>query len=154
VRIRIGDARLRLERESNQRYDALILDAFSSDVVPVHLLTQEAFAIYERHLNPHGMMAFHISNVNLDLAPVVYHLAESKRFHALKIVNFARHDHATLGATWMVLSRDPNYINALIARLEPQLRSGEVTLERDRAADYATFRPWTDDYSNLLQVLK
>jgi SAM-dependent methyltransferase len=154
VRIRIGDARLRLEHENNQRYDALILDAFSSDVVPVHLLTQEAFATYERHLNPNGMMAFHISNVHLDLAPLVYHLAESKHFHALKIVNLARHDQATLGATWMILSRDPSYINALITRLEPQLRSGEIILERDRAADYTTIRPWTDDYSNLFQVLK
>jgi hypothetical protein len=118
------------------------------------LLTREAFATYERHLIPNGMMAFHISNVHLDLAPVVYHLAEAYDFHALKIVSAARHDQATLGATWMILSRDPSFINALITRFEPQLRTGEVKLERDRAADFPNVHPWTDDYSNLLQILK
>jgi len=154
VRIRMGDARLKLERESSQHYDALILDAFSSDSVPVHLLTREAFATYERHLAPNGMMAFHISNRHLDLAPVVYRLAEPKNFHALKIVNLALLDDATLEATWMILSRDASYINALITQLEPSIRTGEVLLERDRAADYPNVRPWTDDYSNLLQILK
>jgi hypothetical protein len=54
----------------------------------------------------------------------------------------------------MILSRDANFINDLITRLEPQLRTGEVSLERDRAVDYAAIRPWTDGYSNLFQILK
>jgi spermidine synthase len=73
-----GDARILLEQEPDQEFDVLVLDAFSSDSIPVHLLTQEAFAEYLRHLRPLGVLAVHISNVHLDLSPVV--AGHSERF--------------------------------------------------------------------------
>src|SRR5208283_1816496 len=74
-----GDARLSMEREPPQHFDLLALDAFSGDAIPVHLLTKEAFDIYERHMNTNGVIAVHISNHYLDLEPVVVNLA--RQFH-------------------------------------------------------------------------
>ena len=76
IEVVLGDARLSMERESDQRFDILVLDAFSSDAIPVHLLTREAFEIYRRHLRPDGVIAVHISNVYLDLEPIVLRTAE------------------------------------------------------------------------------
>ena len=75
VEVALGDARLSLENEPPQHFDLLVLDAFSSDAIPVHLLTKEAFEVYERHLNTNGIIAVHISNHYLDLEPVVVNLA-------------------------------------------------------------------------------
>ena len=79
VEVVLGDARLSLEREPPQNFDLLVLDAFSSDAIPVHLLTEEAFALYERHLKTNGVIAVHISNGSLNLEPVVANLA--RRFN-------------------------------------------------------------------------
>ena len=75
VEVAPGDARLSLEREPPQHFDLLVLDAFSGDAIPVHLLTKEAFEVYQRHLNTNGVIAVHISNHYLDLEPVVVNLA-------------------------------------------------------------------------------
>ncbi len=79
LEVALGDARLSLEKEAPQNFDLLVLDAFTSDAVPVHLLTQEAFSIYERHLNSNGLIAVHVSNKTLNLEPVVIQLA--RHFH-------------------------------------------------------------------------
>ncbi|MCH8218993.1 MAG: fused MFS/spermidine synthase, partial [Planctomycetes bacterium] len=82
-----GDARLSLEREASQNSDLLVLDAFSGGAVPVHLLTKEAFEVYLRHLNPDGVLAVHITNIHLDLAPVVRRLGEAFHLEAISIMH-------------------------------------------------------------------
>lgn len=77
VEVKLGDARLSLEHDAPQQFDALLLDAFSGDSVPVHLLTREAFEIYRRHMKPDGIIAVHVSNRYLTLAPVVERVAAS-----------------------------------------------------------------------------
>ena len=89
----LGDARLSLEKESPQHFDLLVLDAFSGDAVPAHLLTREAFEIYRRHLQPDGMIAVHISNRYLDLRPVLAGLAEQFGY-SLRVSRFARRSRA------------------------------------------------------------
>src|SRR4030095_13144307 len=87
VEIALGDARLTLERESPQQLDVLAVDAFSSDAIPVHLITREALGVYLRHLKPDGIVVFHVSNRFLDLAPVVAGLAKDLGAHAVKILD-------------------------------------------------------------------
>jgi hypothetical protein len=87
VEITMGDARLSMEREQRQDFDLLVLDAFSSDAIPVHLLTKEACELYLRHLKPNGIIAVHISNHYLDLEPVVVNLAKHFGFR-LALIDF------------------------------------------------------------------
>ncbi len=75
IELQLGDARLSLEREPAQQFDVLAIDAFSSDAIPVHLITSEALAIYRRHMKPGGIIAFHVTNRFLNLVPVVEGLA-------------------------------------------------------------------------------
>ena len=150
----LGDARLSLDREPPQRFDVLILDAFSSDSIPIHLLTVEAFEIYEQHLSPTGVIAINTSSLHLDLSPVVYQLAWSRQYHALNVVN--RDDLAshTSASSWMILSRDPEFLNALVQHLEPLRGSGQVLLARRPADKYKDLRPWTDHENNLFRILR
>jgi spermidine synthase len=76
IEIVLGNARLNMEREPAQDYDVLAIDAFSSDSIPVHLITREAMAVYLRHIKPGGVIAFHVTNRFLQLAPVVKELAD------------------------------------------------------------------------------
>jgi spermidine synthase len=85
VEVILGDGRLSLEREPPQQFDLLALDAFSSDAIPVHLLTKEAFAIYRKHVRPNGLFAIHISNRHLNLKPVVAGLAKAFNLHVVYI---------------------------------------------------------------------
>jgi SAM-dependent methyltransferase len=82
----IGDARLMLEREPDQQFDVLLLDAFSGDAIPVHLLTKEAFAIYRRHMKPDGIIVVHVTNTYLALAPVVEKLAEDIGWKTTRVI--------------------------------------------------------------------
>src|SRR5260370_40377995 len=82
IEIALGDARLALEREPPQRFDVLAVDAFSSDAIPVHLITREALGSYLRHMKPDGIVAFHVSNRFLDLVPVVARIARENGAHA------------------------------------------------------------------------
>lgn len=138
----LGDARLKLEREAPQRFDVLAIDAFSSDAIPVHLITSEAVAIYRKHLAPGGVIAFHLTNRFLDLVPVVAALAAA---NGLQAIHVADDGEAPVGARsdWLLLSED----SALLAR--PELAGFAKTIER-----HDDWRLWTDDYSNLVQVLK
>jgi hypothetical protein len=140
--VAMGDARLSLEREPDEHFDVLAVDAFSSDSIPVHLLTREAMKLYWRHLNPNGVLAVHISNRYLDLQPVV--LGEARALGKLARVADTEDDDSqdVFGATW-VLVADPAYGFGP----EETERSAEIGSKR-------TVRLWTDDYSNLLQILK
>jgi hypothetical protein len=139
----LGDARLALEREPPQELDVLALDAFSSDAIPVHLLTREAFALYLRHLRgPDGVVVVHVSNKYLDLKPVVRGLAGAFGLRAVLV------DSRASGAVW-----SSDWV--IVVRHDALLRDPEV----DAAAlPLAVNEPglplWTDDYSNLLSVLK
>jgi hypothetical protein len=140
----LGDARLVLESESPQNYDVLIIDAFSSDAVPTHLLTQEAFAIYLKHLAPDGVLAFHLSTMHLDLKTVVWKQAEHHRLASLWIENDQIDSVGALGSDWILMSQDPN------ALAIPPLQQKAETPERDLSA----IDLWTDEAINLLQILK
>ena len=142
VEIAMGDARLSLEREAPETFDVLAVDAFSSDAIPVHLLTKEAMELYFRHLRPDGILAVHISNRYLDLEPVL--LGESRATGKMARVVDTEDDEEqdVFGATWVLLARPE-------AGFHGEELSGSAEIKTARRV-----RLWTDDYSNLFQILK
>ncbi|HTX93007.1 MAG TPA: hypothetical protein VMC09_17475 [Anaerolineales bacterium] len=141
-----GDARLSLEAElaagQPQNYDVLALDVFSSDAIPVHLLDSEAFALYLKHLNPGGILAVHITNSHLNLAPVVLALAEHYDLSNIMITN-PGDGVSTYPSVWVLLSRDP----ALLANPAIAGHGKPIDVNSPR------LRLWTDDYNDLFQIL-
>ena len=137
-----GDARLTLEASAD-RYDLIVLDAFSSDTIPVHLLTREAVAGYLSKLSPHGVLLLHISNRHLDLTPVVAKVAQS-----LGLAAFVREDRSA-GDLLTTLKADAR----LVVLARDAADAGSV------AGNWAPLRPdqssalWTDDYSNILGIM-
>ncbi|MES2755363.1 MAG: fused MFS/spermidine synthase [Pseudomonadota bacterium] len=145
--IAIGDARLRLAEQANASLDLLALDAFSSDSVPMHLMTAEAFATYARVLAPNGLLLVHISNRFLDLRPVVSAAAIAGGWHAAELVYYPDALSKTQGGTvsaWIALSRDRASIMTL-----KQRDASWAALRR-----YPGFTPWSDDYSSILPLVK
>jgi SAM-dependent methyltransferase len=143
-----GDARLSLEREPNQQFDLLALDAFNGDAIPVHLLTREAFEIYLRHLRPDGVIAVHISNRYLQLEPVVLRLADHFGLRAALIADDgleATEEQAdsVYESDWVLLSRDEAFL-----KLGP---IAEATRARGSYSPKITM--WTDEESNLFRIL-
>jgi hypothetical protein len=143
----LGDARISLERElaenGSQEFDVLALDTFSSDSIPVHLVTREAMGLYLEHLAPDGIIAAHITNLHLDLQPVFWGLAE---YYGLSMVRleYKGDNNGGYASHWILLARDP----ALL--LVPAIQDHAVDL-----SGYSTdLKLWTDDYSNLFQILK
>lgn len=139
----MGDARLSLEREQGQRFDVLVVDAFSGDSIPVHLLTREAFAVYFRHMKPDGILAVHISNRNLDLAPVVKHASDYYRKEARLVESDDDDSRGLTGSSWILISDRANAFEA------EALKDNVTTVEPVPA-----IRPWTDDYSSIYAILK
>ncbi len=141
----LGDARLSLEAESPQHYQLLVLDAFSGDAIPTHLLTREAFEVYRRHLAPGGVIAVHVSNYYLRLAPVVYRLAKECGMKTSRICQrpSAEDEKQRLVHTseWILVTDD-----------EQLLRAHPSVPEKQPYDDWRV-RLWTDDYSNLFQIL-
>jgi tetratricopeptide (TPR) repeat protein len=145
VEVTPGDARLSLEREPPQNFDLLVLDAFNSDAIPVHLLTREAFAIYERHLKPKGIIAVHITNRSLNLEPVVVNLARQFNYQAAVIDCDAPPDQPwILRSMWVLLSRSGEIMDASAIRLAA--RPPETNL--------VSVPLWTDDFAGLFQILR
>ncbi len=148
VDVVMGDARLEMERElaagHPQAFDVLALDAFSSDAIPVHLLTQEAFATYLKHLTPGGVIAIHISNRYLDLQPVVERLAQHFGLATACISDDTEEDWWVYSTTWMLVTND----RALLAR--PEIAA--VTIAPKKDARPAAL--WTDDNANLYSIMK
>jgi len=143
IEIAAGDARLLLEREEDSRFDVLVLDAFSSDAIPVHLLTAEAFDLYERHLAPDGVLALHVTTRHLDLGPLIAALVRRAGKLAFEIRSEADDARALLDARWILVTSNREVLE------RPKIRAAGSPL----AASPESFRVWTDDYSNLLQVL-
>jgi hypothetical protein len=146
VRVVLGDARRSLAA-TGTRYDLIVLDAYSSDAIPVHLLTREALALYLEHLRPDGVLAFHLSNRHLDLEPVVGNLARAEGIAAM-----TRNDHGPdvreiatgrLPSQWTVVARTP----AALARIAA--RPGWETARIDPSVGL-----WTDDFSSVARVFR
>ena len=154
----LGDGRISLEREfrnhERQQFDVLAIDAFSSDAIPIHLLTKEAFALYWEHLNNEGILAVNISNRHLDLSPVVRVLARELGKEAVWIEDLGedwdeenndseREFPGTYGNDWVLVTSNHSFLHApeVVDRIEP----------------WPTNTPreilWTDDYSNLFEVI-
>lgn len=142
LEIAMGDARLSLEREAPENFDVLAVDAFSSDSIPVHLLTREAMQLYFHHLNANGILAVHISNRYLDLEPVLE--GEAKALGKTARVVDTDDDDATdvFAATWVLLITPPTQFDSALVAASTPLHSTK------------TVRLWTDDYSNLFQIVK
>jgi hypothetical protein len=140
-----GDARLTLEREPPQHFDLLVLDAFSSDAIPVHLLTKEAFEVYGRHLNTNGIIAVHISNHYLDLEPVVVNLARHFGYK-LALIDYEETDEEwwLYSSTWVLLSRNERIIGS------PAIRNAASTVQTNSVK----VPLWTDDFTSLFQILR
>jgi SAM-dependent methyltransferase len=142
VELALGDARLSLEREPPQHFDVLAIDAFSSDAIPVHLITRDAVEVYLRHMKPDGVIAFHVTNRYLNLVPVVEGIAHELGLKAL-LISDPGDDPLANTSSWVLLSKDP-------ARLDdPRLTDPSTPIEARR-----DWRVWTDDFNNLVQVLK
>jgi hypothetical protein len=144
VEIADGDARLSLEREENHGFDVLVLDAFSSDAIPVHLLTKEAFELYQRHLAPGGVLALHVTTRHLDLGPLIASLARELGLDTWEVRSAADDAHALLDARWIFVTAN----RELLA--QPRIRSAGQPIELHGPLP----RVWTDDFSNLVAVLK
>lgn len=142
----LGDARISLERElantGSNGFDILIVDAFSSDAIPVHLLTREAFELYFEHLAEGGILALHVTNTYLDLSPVVHNLAADLGKAAV-LIETEPSEHEPAESQWVLVSDD----SGLFAR--PRVQAA-VTPWPSGPGDLV----WTDDYSNLLRVLR
>lgn len=138
-----GDARLSLEHQEPQRYDVLAVDAFTGDSIPVHLLTLQAFRLYFRNLAPDGILAVHISNRYLNLAPVVAAAAARLGKEAVEITNPDDHPNGIFNASWVLLGAPGRFDGV------KQVEAAGHILRRPHRSQL-----WTDNYSSLFRVLK
>lgn len=143
VEVVLGDGRLSLERETPQAYDLLVLDAFSGGTIPVHLLTQDAFAVYLRHVKPDGAIAYNISNRYLNLEPVIWAAADRAGIPTATIDSDADDEGYEMDATWVVVSHN----RSLVRYLELQ----SSYLERDPSAMPIV---WTDEKASPFQLMR
>jgi len=142
-RILLGDARFVLERQESQQFDVLAVDAFSSDAIPIHLLTREALAVYFRHLRPDGILALHVTNRFLDLVPVVARGVQEFGRPAM-VVTDDGHDAGYLSySVWVLVTSDAALFTS------PSFETADIA----PAMAPPGFRAWTDDYSNIFQSL-
>jgi len=141
--ILLGDARLSLEQEPPQAFDVLAVDAFSSDSIPVHLLTRQAFELYFRHLKSGGVLAVHVSNQYLNLVPVVVGAANSLIKEAVIVNNEPDGPQGVYRATWILVGNREGFL----AKPEIEKAGRLLTASYPRVL-------WTDDYSSLLRILK
>jgi len=145
-KLELGDARQTLSQVADAHYDLIVMDAFNSDAIPAHLITREAIQLYRRKLAPRGLVAFHISNRHLNLEPILASGAEEVGLVGVvrydRTLTDADRERGTLPSHWVVLTAEPD----------------ALTLFQDNDWDDLSgadrIRPWTDDFSNILTVLK
>ncbi|MBY0401776.1 fused MFS/spermidine synthase [Myxococcota bacterium] len=159
----LGDARLSIEEEQRQSgsqgYDILVLDAFSSDAIPIHLMTKEAFEGYFRALAPDGLMAVHVSNRHFRLMTLVSRLAAEFGAHSLQIKTRPAPELQSGLTDWVLITRDADELTRLQLRIEKRHRAlelapGGILLRRGSDANLDGFPLWTDDYSDLARVIR
>jgi spermidine synthase len=138
-----GDGRASLSREAPQGFDVLVVDAFSGDAIPLHLLTREAMEVYRRQLAPGGVIAFHVSNSYLELAPEIARLADAEGMQARVVENVAVPAEDVYRATWVLVSPDAEFFE------KPGVEGATAEITRRPG-----LRVWTDDYSSLLPVMR
>ena len=138
-----GDARTSLAREAPQQFDVLVIDAFSGDAIPVHLLTTQAMALYRRHLTSHGILAFHISNQHIDLAPAIALLAQSANMQGRYVSAEPGSQPGAYKSSWMLVTADVNFF-----------AQAEVAAAALATTPRPNLQVWTDDYSALLPLLR
>jgi len=138
-----GDARTSLTREAPQNFDVLAVDAFSSDAIPLHLLTTEAIALYKKHLAPNGIIAFHVSNQYLNLAPEIAQLAIATNMQSRLIETPSNDSDGSYRATWVLLTNSLTFFDR-----------PEIVAAIESVPTIPGLRPWTDDYSSLLPILQ
>jgi hypothetical protein len=138
-----GDARSSLSREQPQNFDVLVVDAFSGDAIPLHLLTTQAVDLYKRHLAPGGILAFHISNQHVDLEPEIALLATAAGMDVRRVSSIENQPRGEFTATWMLLTESPSFFT------QP-----EVANRVRQPSEDSRVHLWTDDYSSLLPLLR
>ena len=142
----IGDGRLRLAEQQDATFDILVLDAFTSDAIPTHLLTREALSLYLQKITHDGIIAFHISNRHIDLAPVLARLAADQGLVGLRIKFVPKPDEkndGALGSNVVVVARNAEDLQFL-------KRNGQwFSLKSVGMGDL-----WTDNFSNVLGTVK
>ena len=138
MEVKLGDARVTLQKEldlgQKNAFDLLVIDAFSGDLIPTHLMTYEAFLLYQQHIKTQGVMALHISNRHLSLLPVILH-------HSSSLTPGGGNEH---DAQWVVLTNNSQLTQS------PKLISKQTVISKEQYQEVL----WTDDYSSLLPILK
>jgi hypothetical protein len=171
--IRLGDARLKLKDAAPHSYKLIVVDAFSSDAIPVHLITKEAVELYFDKLTPDGVLAVHISNRHLSLGPVLGNIVRELGLAGLDEYDNDEGAPGKNSSDWVVLARNRRALEPLIARREAARLSTQANLVLGMNAapvmlpvPFARFtlwddleddpeqRTWTDDYSNIIGVLR
>jgi SAM-dependent methyltransferase len=143
VNVLLGDARLTLESQPPQNFDLLVVDAFSGDAIPVHLLTREAVVEYFRHLKSDGILAVHVSNKYLDLVPIVAAIAADLGKTAIFVEDPGDEGKYPSSNDWVLVTSRPEIFDNKIFDIDSV----------DTADVNPKIRMWTDDYSNLLQIM-
>jgi hypothetical protein len=144
----MGDARIQMERQlaegKVQGFDVLVVDAFSSDAIPMHLLTLECFELYWKHLNPDGIMAIHVSNNHLNLVPIVRGLAAHPKVDkpAIWVYGDQNEDQQLSSCSWILVTDNQEFLEDPLVKMEQ--------------SDWLDNDPpplvWTDDYGAILQI--
>lgn len=143
LQVVLGDARLRLKEAPDHQYNMIVTDAFSSDSIPVHLITREAFHLYLAKLTENGILAFHISNRRLDLEPVIANLAQDAGLVAFCRMDLSGGHSGKEASDWVVMAHQLDDLKPL-----PADRRWHILTSRSGA------KVWTDDFSNIISVLK
>jgi hypothetical protein len=143
--VEIGDGRLRLEKHPDGEFDAIVLDAFSGDAIPTHLLTREAIALYLRKLSPTGWLLVHTTNNYLDLGPVLAATVGDLGLSA-RTIDYPGNSRVdfTFGSTWAVIARQTGHLAAF----------GQGVINWSTIESSVETTPWTDDYSNLFGAIR
>ena len=142
VQIVEGDARLSLQKEKRP-FDLLVLDAFSGDAIPVHLLTRESVALYSKLLKPNGVIAFHVSNHYLALAPVVKQLANEAGYDAVQVTNHDDVENSVFASDWVLVTNSPAVLD-----------NGAILLHSAPIEKRDALRPWTDNFNSLIEIVR
>ncbi len=162
IEVRLGDARLTMEREAAQEYDLIVLDAFSGDSVPAHLLTREAFEIYRKHLKKNtdgsiaGMICIHITNTYLNLYPVVKNAAEQvlkAKYTSIYKVNNSQ--DLLLRSHYFIMTNDDTFLaqTPMVPRYDVVTGPDGVPIQKAVELDWPGIALWTDHYSTIFNIL-